>query len=309
MTSHSESKVGRVKWVTDPKVSFAEQVAAADQPLVLENTAASVWPAMKDWTNEKLVARLTASGTVLDGVKVNKVGSVPFRYFHRAEMNAVPEMVEEYKETAFTKHSMTAAEYFKRAATGAGAGAGAGGAEGGEELGVGKEGEDAIKSGSCSAANSNDDCDQRESKSKSKSKLERVGASPSPSSTATAAAAAAAAAASGSSSSSDIKRGDFPPQQLPLHREGMGYSWAGKLDDWGPSFVADAVPLDPLMVTTPPPSPPHPLRYVLARGHRREVRRTPSVPSRFGSKLPLPLYADVRLQFPMTHRTGALPWV
>ena len=29
-------------------------------------------------------------------------------------------------------------------------------------------------------------------------------------------------------------------------------------------------------------------------------RRTPSVPSRFGSKLPLPLYADVRLHIPMT---------
>ena len=31
-------------------------------------------------------------------------------------------------------------------------------------------------------------------------------------------------------------------------------------------------------------------------------RRTPSVSSRIGSKLPLPLYADVRLYIPMTHR-------
>ena len=35
-------------------------------------------------------------------------------------------------------------------------------------------------------------------------------------------------------------------------------------------------------------------------------RRTPSVSSRFGSKLPLPLYADVRLHIPMTHRNDVI---
>ena len=34
-------------------------------------------------------------------------------------------------------------------------------------------------------------------------------------------------------------------------------------------------------------------------------RRTSSVSSQFGSKLPLPLYADVRLHIPMTHRNDA----
>ena len=34
-------------------------------------------------------------------------------------------------------------------------------------------------------------------------------------------------------------------------------------------------------------------------------RRAPSVSSRVGSKLPLPLYADVRFHIPMTHRNDA----
>ena len=75
-----------------------------------------MWPAMKEWTKEKLIARLAASGTVLDGVKVNKVGSLPFRYFHKAEMNALPEMVSGYKSYTFEKYNMSATEYFKRAA-------------------------------------------------------------------------------------------------------------------------------------------------------------------------------------------------
>ena len=37
---------------------------------------------------------------------------------------------------------------------------------------------------------------------------------------------------------------------------------------------------------------------------RRADRRTPSASSRFGSKLPLPLYADVRLHIPMTHHNN-----
>ena len=39
---------------------------------------------------------------------------------------------------------------------------------------------------------------------------------------------------------------------------------------------------------------------------RRGVRRTPSVSSRFGSKLPLPLYADVRLHITMTYRNDVI---
>ena len=35
-------------------------------------------------------------------------------------------------------------------------------------------------------------------------------------------------------------------------------------------------------------------------------QRTPSVSSRVGSKLPLPLYADVRLHTPMTHRDDVI---
>ena len=38
---------------------------------------------------------------------------------------------------------------------------------------------------------------------------------------------------------------------------------------------------------------------------RRGSRRTPSVSSRVDSKLPLPLYADVRFHIPMTHRNDA----
>ena len=38
---------------------------------------------------------------------------------------------------------------------------------------------------------------------------------------------------------------------------------------------------------------------------RRGARCTPSVSSRIGGKLPLPLYADVRLHIPMTHRNAA----
>ena len=37
----------------------------------------------------------------------------------------------------------------------------------------------------------------------------------------------------------------------------------------------------------------------------RGVGAPPSVFSRVGSKLPLPLYADVRLHIPMTHRNAA----
>ena len=36
------------------------------------------------------------------------------------------------------------------------------------------------------------------------------------------------------------------------------------------------------------------------------TRRTPAVSSRVGSTLPLPLYADVRLHIPMTHRTDVI---
>ena len=38
---------------------------------------------------------------------------------------------------------------------------------------------------------------------------------------------------------------------------------------------------------------------------RKGGRCTPSVSSRVGSKLPLPLYADVRFHIPMTHRNDA----
>ena len=56
--------------------------------------------------------------------------------------------------------------------------------------------------------------------------------------------------------------------------------------------------------TWPVTTPPHPLRLALTRGHgwraptlpsSKGGRRTPSVSSRVGSRLPLPLYADVRL--------------
>jgi len=50
------------------------------------------------------------------------------------------------------------------------------------------------------------------------------------------------------------------------------------------------------------PSPPHPLRVLVNSGtlwwgcrrFRNWIRGTPLTPSRFGNKLPLPLYADVR---------------
>ena len=56
------------------------------------------------------------------------------------------------------------------------------------------------------------------------------------------------------------------------------------------------------------------LRFSLTRGHcwgvptpleGRGGRRTPSVSSRFGSKLPLPRHADMRLHIPLTRHTGA----
>ena len=42
-----------------------------------------------------------------------------------------------------------------------------------------------------------------------------------------------------------------------------------------------------------------------SRGFHNGIRGTPSVSSRVGSKLPLPLYADVRFHIPMTHRNDA----
>ena len=44
------------------------------------------------------------------------LGSRPMFYFHRAPMNGVPELVDDYKAKTFSKHSMPGKEFLERIA-------------------------------------------------------------------------------------------------------------------------------------------------------------------------------------------------
>ncbi|EGD72890.1 hypothetical protein PTSG_04619 [Salpingoeca rosetta] len=101
----------RVKWTPNPSKPFAEQVAKLDEPLILLNTSASLWPAMHEWTPQKFA---DAHGDmVLSRVKVTprrKKGSTPFFYYHNAPMNSSDADVAAYKRRAYTVTNMTLRE-------------------------------------------------------------------------------------------------------------------------------------------------------------------------------------------------------
>lgn len=105
-------RVARMAWTPGLHAPFAEHAAGQDLPVVLEGTAATTWPAMTLWTPESLLANVTSD---LDGVKVQS-GGRPMFYFHRAPMNGVPELVDDYKAKTFSKHSMPGKEFLERIA-------------------------------------------------------------------------------------------------------------------------------------------------------------------------------------------------
>ena len=74
----------------------------------------------------------------------------------------------------------------------------------------------------------------------------------------------------------------------------------------GETFVSLNGALMKLYVTNSP----HPLRCLLTQEQwwSAPTSLLPSVSSRVGSKLPLPLYADLRFHIPMTHRNDAGTW-
>lgn len=82
---------------------FAEHIAATDMPVRLRNTpAVKAWRATQTWAFDALLQNITT----LTGVKVNRGRC--FRYYHRAPMNTVSALVDEYRRITFTKHDMPA---------------------------------------------------------------------------------------------------------------------------------------------------------------------------------------------------------
>ncbi|EDQ87336.1 uncharacterized protein MONBRDRAFT_33410 [Monosiga brevicollis MX1] len=90
------------------------QVAAIDEPLVLQNTFATQLPAMKLWTVEHIIKHMDQ----LEGVKIITRRATdqdtPFFYNHGSPMSSVNTLVGNYVPTAYTRVNMSAAEFFQR---------------------------------------------------------------------------------------------------------------------------------------------------------------------------------------------------
>eukprot|EP00040_Diaphanoeca_grandis_P002122 m.20604 g.20604 ORF g.20604 m.20604 type:complete len:588 (-) comp13004_c0_seq1:46-1809(-) len=87
---------------------FAELASVLDRPLMLVDTVASNWGAMK-WTPKDLVNGMGQ----LNGVKVAH-DKPHFYYYHRAPMNLIPNLVQDYKKKTFSKHPMQADDFLDR---------------------------------------------------------------------------------------------------------------------------------------------------------------------------------------------------
>eukprot|EP00055_Hartaetosiga_balthica_P017009 m.110704 g.110704 ORF g.110704 m.110704 type:complete len:615 (+) comp9227_c0_seq6:74-1918(+) len=98
----------RVAWTQDPKRPFAEQIASLDEPLVLTNTTATLLPAMKKWTFERL-SRLHGDIilTRAKATKRRKEGATPFLYYHSAPLTSDHKDVRDYKQKSYSLFNTT----------------------------------------------------------------------------------------------------------------------------------------------------------------------------------------------------------
>lgn len=103
-------RVPVIEWTDKPADAFAEFSAAADTPLLFQKTAVARWKAATAWQD---LETLLENVTLLEGVKVAR-GTDEFRYYHRAPMNQVDSLVQNYRSTTFTKHDMRATEFLRR---------------------------------------------------------------------------------------------------------------------------------------------------------------------------------------------------